>query len=176
MSHWGCVLFVTAGRLDQYVRKWSASVLLNWQSSSWPNWLSLKSGVRKIPQFDWTDAFLLWIGWSGPPVFHIYMVSALRLLVVMSREFIQIFNERKNEIIIIITLIFNNYSTKAHWIWNRELKHATFLSHERQPELITKPRVDVTRDRPQVTDVKTEVLPSLMKLQKRRKISWLYEH
>ena len=38
-----------------------------------------------------------------------------------------------------------------------------------------KTKSDVTLHRPQVTDVKTEVLPSVLKLQKREKISGLYE-
>ena len=39
-----------------------------------------------------------------------------------------------------------------------------------------KTKSDNTCLRPQVTDIKTEVLPSVLKLQKHEKISRLYEH
>ena len=54
----------------------------------------------------------------------------------------------------------------------RELKHETF-----EPRTTSgsdfETKSDVTSDRPQVTDVETEVLPSVLTLQKREKISRL---
>ena len=45
------------------------------------------------------------------------------------------------------------------------------LSCERQPDVISKPKM-----MSHVTDVKTKVLPSVLKLQKREKICGLNEH
>lgn len=59
------------------------------------------------------------------------------------------------------------------------LKHQTFLSDERQPEVITNLKSDVTSPRPKGTEVETEVLrllPSVLKLQKREEISRLNEN
>lgn len=53
---------------------------------------------------------------------------------------------------------------------DRELKHEPFLSYERQLEVVSKPK-NVTPHRPQMADVKTEVLPSVMKLHKCEKIT-----
>ena len=61
--------------------------------------------------------------------------------------------------IFFLVLFFSLSKSEEPMQINREIKHETLLSYERQPEVISKPKV-----MSHVTDVKTEVLPSVLKL------------